>query len=126
MKICPEIMEIEKKTFVSDNTNTQELGMNNNTFSNNDSLKMYPEIKPFSCKYCEKSFPQVHEVKEHIKIHSSTSEVENIETLSENLEVKNKNQSKIPLRRKYKLVQGLLSKGMLKNKKVTVTKMLQI
>ena len=29
------------------------------------------EVKPFSCKFCDKSFAQVHEVKEHIKIHAS-------------------------------------------------------
>ena len=37
------------------------------------------EIKPFSCKFCDKSFNQVHEIKEHIKIHNSVLEVENLE-----------------------------------------------
>ena len=43
-----------------------------------DPLKKYLEIKPFSCKFCDKSFLQVNEVKEHIKIHNSISEVEDL------------------------------------------------
>ena len=42
-----------------------------------DSLERHHEIKPFSCKFCYKSFDQVHEVKEHIKIHNSLLKVEN-------------------------------------------------
>ena len=38
------------------------------------------EIKPFSCKYCDKSFLHVHEVKKHIEIYTSTSEVEEEKT----------------------------------------------
>ena len=34
------------------------------------------KMKPFSCKLCDKSFFQVYQVKEHIKIHNSISEVE--------------------------------------------------
>ena len=44
--------------------------MDKNTFANTDcttTLKRYHEIKPFSCKYCDNSFLQVHEVKEHIR-----------------------------------------------------------
>ena len=33
--------------------------------------------KPFSCKYCEKSFVEIQEVKEHIKIHLSILETKN-------------------------------------------------
>ena len=47
----------------------QELETYNNIFANNVSLKRNNEVKPFSCKYCDKTFVQVHEVKEHIKIH---------------------------------------------------------
>ena len=84
--------------------------------------KIYPleknhEVKPFSCKYCDKSFAQVHEVKEHIKIHASilknndettnstettisTDGIDDVtdngpktaEILEENLEVENNNQ----------------------------------
>ena len=87
--------------------------------------KIYPleknhEVKPFSCKYCDKSFAQVHEVKEHIKIHASILKkndetanstettistvgtggdvtdngLKTAELLEENLEVGNNNQSK--------------------------------
>ena len=86
--------------------------------------KIYPleknhEVKPFSCKYCDKSFSQVHEVKEHIKIHASIMKnndettnstettistdgrgyvtnngLKTAEILEENLEVENNNQSK--------------------------------
>ena len=35
------------------------------------------EIKPFSCKYCDKSFLQVHEVEEHIKVHTPISKANN-------------------------------------------------
>ena len=41
----------------------QELG--------NNSLDRNQEVKPFSCKFCDKSFAEVHEVIEHIKIHAS-------------------------------------------------------
>ena len=44
------------------------------TFAKNDSSCRNPEIKPFSCKYCDESFVQVHEVKEHIMIHTSNLE----------------------------------------------------
>ena len=37
----------------------------------NNSSERNQELKPFSCNYCDKSFAQVHEVKEHIKIHAS-------------------------------------------------------
>ena len=68
-----------------------------------DSLERYHEFKPFSCKFCDESFRQVHEVKEHIKIHVSISEVEDLrnqlkslKTQVEELEVKLKNsQSKL-------------------------------
>ena len=43
-----------------------------------DPLKKYLEIKPFSCKFCDKSFLQVNEVIEHIRIHNSISEVEDL------------------------------------------------
>ena len=43
----------------------RELETNKNTFEKNVSL----EVRPFSCRYCNQSFVQVHEVKEHIKIH---------------------------------------------------------
>ena len=56
----------------------QELGMNKNNFANNHSLERSHENKPFSCKYCDKSFLQVHEVIEHIKIHSSILEVKDL------------------------------------------------
>ena len=54
--------------------------MNKNTLANNDSLERNHEIKPFSCKHCDKSFLRVHEVKKHIKIHSALSEVEGEKT----------------------------------------------
>ena len=47
---------------------------------NNVSLKSNLEIKPFSCKYCGKYFNEVHEVKEHIKIHMSISEFDDEKT----------------------------------------------
>ena len=55
----------------------QKLEMNKNTFGKNDSLERCNEIKPFSCKYCDKSFLQVHEVKEHIKVHTPISKANN-------------------------------------------------
>ena len=48
------------------------------TIAQNDPLKSYHKNKPFSCKFCDKSFLEVHEVKEHIKIHNSISEVEGL------------------------------------------------
>ena len=59
----------------------------------------FHEIKP--CTFCEKSFLQVHEVKEHIKIHKSISEVEDLKnqvktlkTQVEELELKLENSQK--------------------------------
>ena len=48
------------------------------TIAEYDQLKIYHETKPFSCKFCDKSFLEVYEVKEHIKIHNSISEVEDL------------------------------------------------
>ena len=56
----------------------QEFELNKNNFSKKEILERNLEIKPFSCKYCDKSFFQVHEVKEHINIHNYSSEVENL------------------------------------------------
>ena len=60
----------------------QELEMSKNTFANNDSLERNFETKPFLCKYCEKCFLQLNEVKEHIRIHMTTSEVKDSTTIS--------------------------------------------
>jgi hypothetical protein len=98
----------------------QVLEMNKNEFANNDSFEGNHEIKPFSCKYCDKSFHQVHEVKEHIKIHDSISEVEDettflkidkdcvtddnsntVDIFRENLGVKNENKSRVPPKMKH-------------------------
>ena len=58
----------------------QGLDKNKNTFADNESLKRNHEVKPFSGKYCDKSFHQVHEVKKHIETHTSVSEVEDEKT----------------------------------------------
>ena len=50
----------------------QALKMNKPNFSTNDSLEKFQEIKPFTCKYCEKSFLHIHGVKKHVKIHHAT------------------------------------------------------
>ena len=60
----------------------QELDMNKNTFADIDSLERLNEINPFSCKYCDKSFLQVHEVKEHIKVHASILRANDETTIS--------------------------------------------
>jgi hypothetical protein len=63
-----------------------------------DPLERCHEIKPFSCKFCDQSFRNVNEVKEHIKIHNSISEVKDLKnqvkslkTQVEELEMKLKN-----------------------------------
>ena len=50
-------------------------------------MERNPEIKPFSCKLCDKTFFQVYEVKEHIKIHNSISEVEDLKTQVKSLKI---------------------------------------
>ena len=72
-----------------------------------DSLKgsheVQPNRQPFSCKFCDQSFLEVHEVKEHIKVHESISEVKglrsqvkSLKTQVEELEAKLKSsQSKL-------------------------------
>ena len=74
------------------------------------SLEKSHEIKPFSCKLCDKSFLQVHEVKEHIKIHNSVlesedlkSQVKTLETEVEELKVKLKNSQKNEFKQKAKV-----------------------
>ena len=42
------------------------------------SHKVQPNRRPFSCKFCDQSFLEVHEVKEHIKVHESISEVKDL------------------------------------------------
>ena len=78
----------------------------------NNSLDRNQEVKPFSCKYCDKSFAEVHEVIEHIKIHASILKYNDETTnstdcrdglntavsLTEKLEEINNNQSKIEYR----------------------------
>ena len=59
----------------------QALKMNKTNFDSHDSFEGNLEIKPFSSEYCDKSFHQVHEVKEHIKIHDSISKVESENTI---------------------------------------------
>ena len=54
----------------------QALEMNNNIFEINALFEKNLETKPFSCKSCGKAFFQIHEVKEHVKIHNSISEIE--------------------------------------------------
>ena len=79
----------------------QELEMNTYNFAKTDSSERSHENKPFSCKYCDKSFLQVHEVEEHIKIHSSVLEIEDLKkqvkslkTQVKELQVKLKNEFK--------------------------------
>ena len=60
--------------------------MKKNTFPNKELLERNPEIKPFSCKYCNETFSQVHDVKEHIKIHASISKANNEATISSDTE----------------------------------------
>ena len=90
----------------------QELEMNKNTFANKESLEKNHEIKAFSCKFCDKSFHQAQEVKEHIKIHTTTIlEVEEETSFmyddkncltndhSNTMQIPRENNSKIPLKR---------------------------
>ena len=68
-----ELTDIKKELQSVKKTNHEllqkirELDTNKNTFENNVPF----EVKPFLCKYCDESFVQIHEVKEHIKIHES-------------------------------------------------------
>ena len=43
-----------------------------------DSLERYHEIKLFPCKFCDQLFGKVHEVKEHVKIPNSISEIKDL------------------------------------------------
>ena len=74
------------------------------------SLEKSHGIKPFSCKFCDKSFFQVYEVKEHIKIHNSIleledlkSQVKTLETQVEELKVQLKSSQKNEYKRKAKV-----------------------
>ena len=52
--------------------------------------------QPFSCKYCDKSFDQFKEVKDHIKIHAHTlRSIEPVESTksAKNLEISIQDQS---------------------------------
>ena len=83
----------------------QVLEMNNNTFKINALFEKNLETKPFSCKSCGKAFFQIHEVKEHCKIHNSISEIEDLrnqpkslKTHVEKLEVNLKSKKLIKVR----------------------------
>ena len=81
----------------------QALKMNKPNFATNDSLEKIHEIKPFTCKYCKKSFLYSHEVKKHIKIHYATvSKSSNKTTISIGGEdfVSNDNQNTVKSLRK--------------------------
>ena len=43
-----------------------------------DSLEGSQKVQPFSCKFCDQSFLELHEVKEHIKVHEYISEVKDL------------------------------------------------
>ena len=75
--------ELEKETWEN---STMDIGLRRSLkikkfvekIAQYNSLERYHEVQPFSCKFCDKSFHLVHEVKEHIKIHTSISEVEDL------------------------------------------------
>ena len=75
--------ELEKETWVN---STMDIGLRRSLkikefvekIAQYDSLERYHKVQPFSCKFCDKSFHLVHEVKEHIKIHNSIAEVEDL------------------------------------------------
>jgi hypothetical protein len=56
-----------------------------------DIMERYCDIKPFSCKICDKYFFQVNEVEEHIKIHNSISQVKDLKEQVKSLKHKLKN-----------------------------------
>ena len=73
-------------------------------------MEINDEIKPFSCKFCDKSFHQVNEMKEHIKLHNSILEaddlrdqVKSLKTKVGELEVKLENSQKNELKTKAKV-----------------------
>ena len=77
------------------------LKMNKPNFAINDSLEKIHEIKPFTCKYCKKSFLHIHEVKKHIKIHHATiSKASNKTTIGGQDFVANDNQNTVKSLRK--------------------------
>ena len=76
-------------------------------------LEINHEIKPFSCKLCDKLFHQVNEVEEHIKLHNSILEagnlrdqVKSLKTQVGELEMKLKNYQKNELKTKAKMEVG--------------------
>ena len=112
----------------------QELEMDKATFTNQDSSEKNHEIKPFSCKFCDKSFHQAQEVKGHIKIHATISEVEEEKTFmyddkncvtndhSNTMDIPRENNSKIPLKRENMAFQR--NNGEQKNENILLKKKL--
>ena len=81
-----------------------------------DPLKIYHEIKPFSCKLCDKSFLEVHEVKEHIKIHNSISEVEDLRNQLKSLKTQVKEVEQKLKTSQSKMASQTIQKNELKSK----------
>ena len=79
----------------------------------NDLMDRNHKIKPYSCKLCDESFFQVCEVKEHIKIHNSISEVKDLKDQVKSLKIQveelrmklESSQSKLELRQKNRYKQ---------------------
>ena len=70
---------------------------------NNVCLERNDEVKPFSCRYCDESFVQVHEVREHIKTHESILEGED-DTTSKSYDKEAKTNAPVNTVKKRKLM----------------------
>ena len=66
LKLCEELDKEKSENSATDFKLTRLIRIRQFVENISGSLEKSHEIKPFSCKFCDKSFFQVYEVKEHI------------------------------------------------------------
>ena len=89
LKLCKELDKEKSENSAMDFKLIRSLMIKQfvENIAQNDPMERNYEVKPFSCKLCDKSFLQVYEVKEHIKIHNSISEVEDLKNQVKSLKI---------------------------------------
>ena len=112
LKLCEELDKEKSENSATDFKPTRLIKIKQfvENISEYGSLEKSHGFRPCSCKFCDKSFFQVREVKEHIKIHNSIleledlkSQVKTLETQVEELKVQLKNSQKNEFKKKAKM-----------------------
>ena len=89
LKLCEELDQEKSDNSIMDFRLIRSLKIRKfvENIVQHDPMEKNHEIKPFACNFCDKTFFQVDEVKEHIKIHNSISEVEDLKNQVKSLKI---------------------------------------